>query len=205
MVVNIAFYLFSTILILSSLVVIMARNPVYSVLFLILAFFNSSALFLLSNAEFLAMLIIIVYVGAVALLFLFVIMMLNIDYKQINRELMKALPLGMLVAAVLLAEILFVMNSVESLQLSSSVADLSKRFVITQDETNSFQIGKVLYTDFFLHFQVAGVILLVAMIGSVVLAHRKRDELKRQNIAEQVGRKRHESVKVVKILSRKGI
>ncbi|MBT4922315.1 MAG: NADH-quinone oxidoreductase subunit J [Rickettsiales bacterium] len=205
MVIDFAFYLFSGVLILSSLAVILSRNPIYSVLFLILAFFNSSGLFLLANAEFLAMLLVIVYVGAVALLFLFVIMMLNIDYQKMDKEIFSYLPLGIVVVLILFFEIIVVMNSVEILQAGESVLNISKRYLINQDETNTYQIGKILYTEFFLHFQLAALILLVAMIGSVVLAHRKRDGLKRQVIAKQVSRKRSDSVKVVKILSHKGI
>jgi len=205
MVIDFAFYLFSGVLILSSLAVILSRNPIYSVLFLILAFFNSSGLFLLANAEFLAMLLVIVYVGAVALLFLFVIMMLNIDYQKMDKEIFSYLPLGIVVVLILFFEIIVVMNSVEILQAGESVLNISKRYLINQDETNTYQIGKILYTEFFLHFQLAALILLVAMIGSVVLAHRKRDGLKRQVIAKQVSRKRSDSVKIVKILSHKGI
>jgi len=205
MVIDFAFYLFSGVLILSSLAVILSRNPIYSVLFLILAFFNSSGLFLLANAEFLAMLLVIVYVGAVALLFLFVIMMLNIDYQKMDKEIFSYLPLGIVVVLILFFEIIVVMNSVEILQAGESVLNISKRYLINQDEANTYQIGKILYTEFFLHFQLAALILLVAMIGSVVLAHRKRDGLKRQVIAKQVSRKRSDSVKIVKILSHKGI
>ena len=205
MVINFAFYLFSGVLILSSLDVILSRNPIYSALCLILAFFNSAGLFLLANAEFLAMLLVIVYVGAVALLFLFVIMMINIDYNKMNKEVFSYLPIGLLIAVILFLEIIVVMNSVEILHMGESVINITKRYIITQDETNTYQIGKILYTDFFLHFQLAGLVLLVAMIGSVVLAHRKREGLKRQVIVKQVSRKRSESVKIVKILSHKGI
>jgi NADH-quinone oxidoreductase subunit J len=204
MIVNLAFYIFSSVLILSALIVISSRNPIYSVLFLILAFFNSAALFLLSNAEFLAMLLVIVYVGAVALLFLFVIMMLNIEFKSKSILKTKYLITGLVVAIILFVEILLVVNSIDISISANELVDISKTHMMT-NETNTAQIGKILYTDFFLHFQLAGLVLLVGMIGSVVLAHRHKEDLKRQNITKQVSRKRKDSVKIVKVLSHKGI
>jgi NADH-quinone oxidoreductase subunit J len=204
MIINLAFYIFSAVLILSSIVVISSKNPIYSVLFLILAFFNSAALFLIANAEFLAMLLVIVYVGAVALLFLFVIMMLNIEFKNKVNIKSKYLIVGLTVAAILFLEIILVMNSIDLSYSGDNKIQISKSYLIT-DEPNTVQIGKVLYTDFFLHFQLAGLVLLVGMIGSVVLAHRHKDDLKRQNISKQVSRKRKDSVKLVKVLSHKGI
>jgi NADH-quinone oxidoreductase subunit J len=206
MVINFAFYTFSGILILSALAVVSARNPVYSVLFLILAFVSSAGLFLMAGAEFLAMLLIIVYVGAVALLFLFVIMMLNIDYRKSDKKrLFGYLLPGLLIAAALLAEVIIVMQGFEGLVKSDVMHDMVRRHIVREDMSNSYQIGRILYTDFFLQFQLAGIVLLVAMIGAVVLAHRKRDEVKRQNVTKQVTRKRKDSVKIVKILSHKGI
>ena len=204
MIINLAFYIFSAVLVLSSIVVISSKNPIYSVLFLILAFFNSAALFLIANAEFLAMLLVIVYVGAVALLFLFVIMMLNIEFKNKINIKSKYLIVGLTVAAILFLEIILVMNSIDLSYSGDNKIQISKSYLIT-DESNTVQIGKVLYTDFFLHFQLAGLVLLVGMIGSVVLAHRHKDDLKRQNISKQVSRQRKDSVKVVKVLSHKGI
>lgn len=204
MIVNLAFYIFSSVLILSALIVISSRNPIYSVLFLILAFFNSAALFLLSNAEFLAMLLVIVYVGAVALLFLFVIMMLNIEFKSKSILKTKYLITGLVVAIILFVEIMLVVNSMDISISANELVDISKTHMMT-NETNTAQIGKILYTDFFLHFQLAGLVLLVGMIGSVVLAHRHKEDLKRQNITKQVSRKRKDSVKIVKVLSHKGI
>jgi NADH-quinone oxidoreductase subunit J len=204
MIINLAFYIFSAVLILSSIVVISSRNPIYSVLFLILAFFNSAALFLMANAEFLAMLLVIVYVGAVALLFLFVIMMLNIEFKNKVNIKSKYLIVGLTVAAILFLEIILAMNSIDLSYSGENMIQISKSHLIT-DESNTVQIGKILYTDFFLHFQLAGLVLLVGMIGSVVLAHRHKDDLRRQNISKQVARQRKDSVKVVKVLSHKGI
>ena len=157
------------------------------------------------NAEFLAMLLVIVYVGAVALLFLFVIMMLNIDFKKQTKNLSKYLPVGALIAFILLCEILIVINSIDLLQYINNDLNLSKTHIINFEESNTFQIGKILYTEFSLHFQLAGLILLIAMVGAVVLAHRTKDDLKRQNINTQVNRKRDDSVKIVKVLSNKGI
>ena len=193
------FYIFSTILISSAIGVVLARNAVYSVLFLILAFFCAAGIFILQGAEFLAMLLVIVYVGAVAILFLFVIMMLNIEYQNIKKNIIKILPFIIIFAAVFIIEIYLVMNSAENYVV------LQDNFTTPSDITNSHAIGQVLYTDFFIHFQIAGMILLVSMIGAVVLTYHKRNQLKKQNITQQVNRTRAESVKVVKVLTGKGV
>lgn len=199
---NILFYVLSIVLIASALVVISSRNPVYSVLFLILAFFNSAGLFLMLGAEFISMLMVIVYVGAVAVLFLFVVMMLDIDFEAINRGFVKHWPLVLLVSFIMLGEILLVLHA-------SSHMDFVKISVasspIPKEISNTEAIGKVLYTDYVYPFQISGIILLVAMIGAIVLTLRKRVGVKKQNITNQVSRNRIDGVELVKVQSKKGV
>lgn len=197
---DLAFYLFSIVLVFSALMVIGARNPVHSVLFLILAFFNAAGLFVLLGAEYLAMTLVIVYVGAVATLFLFVIMMLDIDFASLRQGFLKYLPIGGAVAAVFFAELMVAITA--ALKVPHKMAGKAVPFV--QDMPNTQMIGVVLYTDYFYIFQVAGLILLVAMIGAIVLTHRVRPDVRRQKIFGQVNRKRSNAVELVKVKSGQG-
>ena len=202
-VVNVFFYIFATTLVLSSLLVITSRNPVYSVIFLIMAFFNAAGLFILLHAEFLAMILVIVYVGAVAVLFLFVVMMLDIDFAELRSGYMKYMPLGVLFGLGLFAELALLFKAwTLPTNLAKNIAS-----PIPKDEaiTNTEAIGRVLYTDYANFFQTAGLILLVAMIGAIILTLHHKKGVKRQNIAEQVGRKREEAIEMVKVESGKGL
>jgi len=181
----IAFYLFSAVLIASALMVIAARNPVHSVLFLILSFFNAAGLFVLLGAEFLAMTLIVVYVGAVAVLFLFVVMMLDIDFAELKRGALQYLPLGALVGIILAAELIMV-GTVWWTQAPGAVQALAH--ATPPGVTNTEALGHILYTDYIYYFQTAGLILLVAMIGAIVLTLRHRPGVRRQSIATQVSR-----------------
>jgi NADH-quinone oxidoreductase subunit J len=186
----IAFYLFSAVMIASALMVIGARNPVHSVLFLILAFFNAAALFVLLGAEFLAMILVVVYVGAVAVLFLFVVMMLDIDFAALRRGFMTYLPLGALIGLVLLSE-LGVAAGAWVFGAGTQAAQPAPG-----DLSNTEALGRVLYTDYVFYFQTAGLILLVAMIGAIVLTLRHRPDAKRQSIRRQVARTPEESMEL---------
>ncbi len=184
MIANLAFYLFSTILLISAVMVVSARNPVHSVLFLILAFFNAAALFLIVGAEFLAMVLVIVYVGAVAVLFLFVVMMLDVDFAELRGGFQRYLPVGLTVGALLMIELLVVLGGwklapeAAVLKLSSTPGNIS----------NTAAIGRLLYTDYIFLFQAAGLVLLVAMIGAIVLTLRDRKTSRHQVIADQNAR-----------------
>ena len=191
--VSVFFYMFALILVLSSIFVILAKNPVHSVFFLILAFFNATGLFVLMGAEFLAMLLLIVYVGAVAVLFLFVVMMLNIDFKSLRTGMMRNASLGVLVGVILLAEIIFSIFGMHFGENKKLAVELS---VIAPEIENTRLLGRVLYTDYIYLFQTAGLILLVAMVGAIVLTHRKRQNVRKQNVIKQVLRNRNESIKV---------
>lgn len=199
---SIAFYVFAAIMLASALAVVTARNPVHAVFFLILAFFNAAALFVLLGAEYIAMTLVIVYVGAVAVLFLFVVMMLNINIEKMREGMMRYLPLGMLVAGVLLAEILFLLLT--SLGGSGKVLAAAKPLPDAAIHNNAQAIGLVLYTDYALLFQLAGLILLVAMIGAIVLTLRHRAGVRRQNIVKQLSRTRAESIELKSIKSGEG-
>ena len=179
---SITFYLFSFIAVLSALMVISARNPVHSVLFLILSFVNASGLFVLLGAEFLAMILVVVYVGAVAVLFLFVVMMLDINFVKLREGFLQYLPFGALLGIVLIIElgILFLTKSFSE----NSLTNFVKSPKINEIE-NTKLIGQVLYTDYFYLFQISGLILLVAMVGSITLTLRDRGQVKRQNISSQ--------------------
>ena len=180
-----AFYLFASLLLTSGLMVITARSPVHSVLWLILAFFNAAGLFILLGAEFLAMLLVIVYVGAVAVLFLFVVMMLDIDFKALQRGALKNLPLGLAVSGVILAEMLLVATGWQPGQgviLHEALAGPPEGM------TNTQWIGSELYTRYFFVFSMSGLLLLASMIGAIVLTHRRRVGNKRQDIGTQVAR-----------------
>ena len=189
------FYTFSFTIIASALMVIFSKQPINSVLFLIFSFINASGLFLLAGAEFLALIIVIVYVGAVAVLFLFVIMMLDFNPQIIKEETKKYLPVGLLVGSVLFLEIILMMYSPE---IFSKEFKIIGRIVET-DLTNTEILGSLIYTEYFLQFQMAGFILLVAMIGAIVLTLRHRDYVRRQNIHDQVSRNPNTSIELVDI------
>ncbi|MEY4850766.1 MAG: hypothetical protein RLZZ331_1770 [Pseudomonadota bacterium] len=180
-----AFYLFAGLLLTSGLMVITTRNPVHSVLWLILAFFNAAGLFILLGAEFLAMLLVIVYVGAVAVLFLFVVMMLDIDFKALQRGALKNLPLGLAVSGVILAEILLVAMG---WQPGQGVIVHEALAGPPDGMTNTQWIGSQLYTRYFFVFSMSGLLLLASMIGAIVLTHRRRVGNRRQDIGAQVAR-----------------
>jgi NADH-quinone oxidoreductase subunit J len=196
-----AFYLFAVMTILSGFMVISARNPVHSVLFLILAFFNSAALFLLLGAEFVAMILVIVYVGAVAVLFLFVVMMLDIDFVELRQGFLKYLPIGALIGLILLVELLLVLGS----GVMPAGSALYAASPTPEGVTNTLALGEVLYTQYAYLFQAAGLVLLVSMIGAIVLTHRTRPGVKRQNIARQVGRRPKDAIEVKKVKPGQGI
>nr|WP_310523177.1 NADH-quinone oxidoreductase subunit J [Polymorphobacter sp.] len=178
-----AFYLFASVLLSAGVMVIMARNPVHSVLWLIVCFFNAAGLFILLGAEFLAMTLLIVYVGAVAVLFLFVVMMLDVDFATLRSGLARYLPLGLLVAGVILAEILL---AVGSWRAGDTVQMFDVLAGTPEGMSNTQWIGSVLYTRYLFVFQAAGLVLLVSMIGAIVLTHRQRVGTKRQDIGKQV-------------------
>ncbi|MGB2098014.1 MAG: NADH-quinone oxidoreductase subunit J, partial [Candidatus Puniceispirillales bacterium] len=186
------FYLFALMTVVSGLMVIVARNPVHSVLFLILSFFNSAGLFVLLGAEFLAMLLVVVYVGAVAVLFLFVVMMLDINIDEMRQGFRQNLPLGLVVGLILIVELLMIFTQDVS---SSNVLATG----ISGEQSNTAMIGAVLYTENLLNFQVAGLILLVAMIGAITLTMRHREGVKRQVISVQNSRSREETVQIVSV------
>jgi NADH-quinone oxidoreductase subunit J len=191
----IAFYFFSAILILSAIMVIGARNPVHSVLFLILAFFNAAGLFVLMGAEFLAMILIVVYVGAVAVLFLFVVMMLDIDFAELKRGTLQYLPFGALIGLTLVAEL--AMAGSAWILGPANVA--AKAHATPDGVTNTAALGHILYTDFVYYFEIAGLVLLVAMIGAIVLTLRSRPGVRRQVIAVQNARTAAMAVDMVDI------
>jgi len=199
----ISFYTFATMILVSGFMVIAARNPVHSVLFLILAFLNGAGLFVLLGAEFLAMILVIVYVGAVAVLFLFVVMMLDIDFTQLREGFMHYLPLGALVGLVVLAELVLVVSSAHI--DVSSVANAAHAIPDPAVRSNTAALGDFLYTDYVYFFQAAGLILLVAMIGAIVLTLRHRPGVRRQVIADQVGMKRAEGVEIVSVKPGQGL
>ena len=189
-----AFYLFASVVVLSAVLTITARNPVHSVLWLILAFFNAAGLMLILGAEFIAMLLVIVYVGAVAVLFLFVVMMLNIDFAEARQGFTKYLPFGLLVAAVLIAETLF---ATAAWQAGPIILE-NRAGVTPQAMPNIEALGALLYTKYVYVFEGAGLVLLVAMIGAIVLTHRARGGVKAQNISRQVQRRPQDAVRIVK-------
>ncbi len=194
----IAFYILSTVVVFSALFVIAARNPVHSVLWLICAFITSAGLLVLIGAEFLAMLLVVVYVGAVAVLFLFVVMMLDIDFSELKRGFTDYLIIGAIIGLVLLGEIGVVIAAASGLD--------SSNFNASPDATtNAAALSKVLYTDYLLLFQMSGIVLLVAMMGAIVLTLRTRASVKRQNIEQQTGRKRKDAVELKDIRPGQGI
>ncbi|TLP49007.1 MULTISPECIES: NADH-quinone oxidoreductase subunit J [Cohaesibacter] len=197
------FYLFSAVLLGSGLMVIGARNPVHSVLFLILAFFNAAALFVLLGAEFLAMLLIVVYVGAVAVLFLFIVMMLDIDFVELRAGFLSYMPIGLMVGLVLLAELII---AIGGWAISPDVvANLGEPIPDLAEMSNIEAIGSLLYTKYVYYFLSAAMILLVAMIGAIVLTLHHRKDVQRQDITRQVARTIENSIEIKKVESGKGI
>jgi NADH-quinone oxidoreductase subunit J len=195
MIAALAFYVFATVLVASAIMVVSARNPVHSVLFLILAFFNAAALFLLAGAEFLAMILVIVYVGAVAVLFLFVVMMLDINFAELRGGFQRYAPVGVAVGLVLFAELGIVWAG---WKVAPDAARL--RFAPQIEGVhNTQQLGQLLYTDYVFLFQAAGLVLLVAMIGAIVLTLRDRKLSRRQDIATQVARVPAQTMELVDI------
>jgi NADH-quinone oxidoreductase subunit J len=181
--------------------VIAARNPVHSVLFLILTFLNGAGLFVLLGAEFLAMLLVVVYVGAVAVLFLFVVMMLDVDFAELKRGFLSYMPIGALIAIALFGELLLVAGAATS----SHGAPIALAPQQVGEVTNAEAIGRVLYTDYLLVFQMAGLVLFVAMVGAIVLTLRRRAGVKKQDIAAQVGRRRSEAVELKDVRPGQGL
>ncbi len=200
---TLAFYLFAALTVASAFMVIASKNPVHSVLFLILAFFNSSALFVLLGAEFIAMILIVVYVGAVAVLFLFVVMMLDINFAELRQGFLQYLPIGALIGIILMIELILVVGgwhlSPDALKVIAAPVSEAAHL------TNTEQLGGLLYTKYVYLFQIAGMILLVAMIGAIVLTHRQRPGVKKQVIADQVYRRPEDSMVVRKVEPGQGV
>jgi NADH-quinone oxidoreductase subunit J len=195
------FYLFSAVAIASAVMVIASRNPVHSVLFLILCFFNAAGLFVLMGAEFLAMILVVVYVGAVAVLFLFVVMMLDVDFVELRQGMLNYLPVGATIGLILLVELALVLGtwSISAGATSQAAAP------VTPGVTNTEALGRILYTKYVFFFQAAGLILLVAMIGAIVLTLRHKQGVKRQDIAEQVARTPATAIEVRQVKPGQGI
>jgi NADH-quinone oxidoreductase subunit J len=194
------FYLFSAIAVASAFMVIASRNPVHSVLYLILTFVNASGLFILIGAEFLAMILVVVYVGAVAVLFLFVVMMLDVDFVELRQGFLQYLPVGALIGLVFLAELVLVFGSWTFGEgVTGAVANAAPAV------SNTVQIGLVLYTDYIYFFQAAGLVLLVAMIGAIVLTLRHKENVKRQSVPVQNARTKAMAIDIVKVPSGKGL
>jgi NADH-quinone oxidoreductase subunit J len=189
MIAILAFYLFAAVTVASAVLVIFARNPVHSVLWLILAFFNAAGLMLMAGAEFIALLLVIVYVGAVAVLFLFVVMMLDIDFASLRSGFTRNLPFGLVIALVLLAEIVIAANARGTGPL---IADRPPEAA----QPNIVALGEALYSRFLFPFEIAGLILLVAMVGAIVLTHRRRGDARGQKASRQIGRRLDKAIKL---------
>lgn len=198
-----AFYLFATLVIASGAITILARNPVHSVLWLILAFFNAAGLMILVGAEFIAMLLVIVYVGAVAVLFLFVVMMLDIDFAELRAGFIKNFPIGVALALVLLAELVLGLGAYRAGSLKLGAPDGSA--TAAMGASNIEAIGALLYGRYLFLFEAAGIILLVAMIGAIVLTHRERKDARYQNVSKQVSRRPEDATRNVKPEVGKGV
>jgi len=193
----IMFYIFAALAVAAGVLVVSARNPIHSVLFLIAAFFNAAGLFVLIGAEFLAMILVIVYVGAVAVLFLFVVMMLDIDFAQLRSGFVRYLPIGALIGFILLAELVLVIGSwAVAPGMPNPAVGLAAGGVPV---SNTRALGDILYTRYLFAFQAAGLILLVAMIGAIVLTLRHRADVRHQSISAQLARTRAQSVEVIKV------
>ena len=195
------FYLFATILVGAAFMVIAARNPVHAVLFLILAFFNAAGIFVLLGAEFLAMILVVVYVGAVLVLFLFVVMMLDVDFAALKAGFSKYLPIGATVGILLLLELILVVGA----WIASPDIVAQAPTPPPSDITNTEAIGLILYTRYVYLFEAAGLILLVAMVGAIVLTLDHKRDVRRQSVPKQVGRTREESVELVEVESGRGL
>ena len=195
------FYLFAVFAVAAAVMVIVAKNPVHAVLYLILAFFNAAGLFVLLGAEFLAMILVIVYVGAVAVLFLFVVMMLDVDFAELRQGFLNYLPVGLIVVGIFFAELFFVALSwVIGPNVPKSISA-----PIPPSITNTEALGRVLYTQYVYYFEAAGVVLLVAMIGAIVLTLRHKPNVRRQDIGAQVARSKETAIEVVKVQPGQGI
>jgi NADH-quinone oxidoreductase subunit J len=199
------FYLFASICIASAVMVITSRNPVHSVLYLILAFVNAAGLFILLGAEFLAMILVIVYVGAVAVLFLFVVMMLDVDFTALRRGVLDYLPIGAVIGAVFFVELLAMVLLGSGAFGTGAGKAIAEPIPPAVDVTNTEALGLVLYTKYVYYFQAAGLVLLVAMIGAIVLTLRHKPNVKRQNIADQVARTKATAIKIRKVQPGQGI
>ncbi|GFO82423.1 MAG: NADH:ubiquinone oxidoreductase subunit J [Methyloceanibacter sp.] len=195
------FYLFALVLIASAVMVVAAKNPVHAVLFLILAFFNAAGLFVLLGAEFLAMILVVVYVGAVMVLFLFVVMMLDVNFAELRAGVLKILPVGLLVGLILLFELVFVVGAWVTAPNLASDAPAPPQTEVS----NTKALGQLLYTDYVYLFEAAGLILLVAMIGAIVLTLHHRRDVRRQSIPDQVARTPETSIEVVQVESGRGL
>ncbi len=202
-IVTLVFYLFASIALASAVMVVLSRNPVHSVLWLILTFFTAAALFVLMGAEFIAMLLMIVYVGAVAVLFLFVVMMLDVDFAKLRSSMSQYLPLGMLIGVILLIELGLAYGK----WIFAGAAPTLRAAVIPapSDVENTVALGRILYTDYVYMFQAAGLILFVAMIGAIVLTMRHRPDVKRQNILTQIYRDPAKAVEMKDIKPGQGL
>ncbi|MDH3582327.1 MAG: NADH-quinone oxidoreductase subunit J [Hyphomicrobiales bacterium] len=197
------FYLFASITVAAAFMVIASRNPVHAVLFLILAFVNSAGLFILLGAEFIAMILIVVYVGAVAVLFLFVVMMLDVDFAELRAGFLRYLPVGVLIGAVLFFELALVVGSwVISPDIAARATAPAPMF---DQVTNTEALGRILYTKYVYFFEAAGMILLIAMIGAIVLTLHHKEGVKRQSIPEQVGRRREDAIEIKQVETGKGL
>lgn len=192
-----AFYVLAVTAVFMAFMVVAARNPVNSVMFLIGTFFCAAGLFILMGAEFLALLLVMVYVGAVAVLFLFVVMMLDVDFVELKQGFVQYLPVGIIVALILLIEMIMV-GAAYFFDAKNNAA------LNTGDTSNLKRFGEVLYTDYAFLFEAAGLVLLVAMIGAIVLTHRERPGVKRQNVPDQIARKRQDAIEMVDLESGQG-
>jgi NADH-quinone oxidoreductase subunit J len=193
------FYLFSAVAVASAVMVVSSRNPVHSVLFLILCFFNAAGLFILMGAEFLAMILVVVYVGAVAVLFLFVVMMLDVDFVELRQGMLGYLPIGATIGLVLLVELALVLGT------WATAPNVVAKAPPASGVSNTEALGQILYTQYVYYFQAAGLVLLVAMVGAIVLTLRHKEGVKRQNIAEQVARTPATAIEVRQVKPGQGI
>ena len=198
-----AFYMFSLVAVGAGVLVISSRNPVHSVLFLILAFFNAAGLFVLMGAEFLAMILVVVYVGAVAVLFMFVVMMLDINFVALREGFLQYLPLGALVGLILLAELLVIVGGWTFAPDAAALGGAPTPAIANISNTHA--LGHILYTDYIYLFQASGMILLVSMVGAIVLTHRRREGVRRQDIGRQLARSAKASIELKKVEPGKGI
>ena len=200
---GLAFYLFAFVAVASGVMVISARNPVHSVLFLILAFFNSAGLFVLMGAEFLAMILVVVYVGAVAVLFLFVVMMLDINFAELRQGFLQYMPIGGIIGLILLIELFVIFGSWVVIPETAAVGGVP--IPPPAETSNTLALGRLLYTKYIYFFQAAGLILLVAMVGAIVLTLRQRPGGRKQRISDQLARRREDTIEIVKVEPGSGI